>query len=118
LTYILSRDGEVAQTVRLEGIEPLTSIWRQKKPAYRPDLNKDDPHGEFAVVKQYYAGICCVLDVSFERGTLAINSHRPHAFSDADIRSLEQLAQVLDEAFRRIGDIRAREQYYIDLEHY
>ncbi|MFT5377867.1 MAG: PAS domain S-box-containing protein [Candidatus Latescibacterota bacterium] len=116
LTYILSRDGEVAQTGRLEGIEPLTSVWRQKKPAYRPDLNKDDPHGEFAVVKQYYADICCVLDVSFERGTLAINNHRPHAFSEADIRSLEQLAQVLDEAFLRIGDIRAREQYYIDLE--
>ncbi len=114
--YTLSRDGQVAQTGRHTGVEPLTSVWRQRDPAYRPDLGKDDPHGESAIVQQYYDGVCCVLDVPFERGTLAINSRRANAFVPADINSLQRLAQVLDEAFRRIGDIRAREQYYIDLE--
>ena len=116
LMYALSHDGQMAQTGRHEGVEPLTTIWRQGKHAYRPDLQREDPHGELSVLNQHFDGVRCVADVPFRSGTLAINSRRANAFSEADIQSLKRLGQVLDEAFRRIGDIRVREQYYIDLE--
>ena len=116
LMYALSHDGQMAQTGRHEGVEPLTTIWRQGKHAYRPDLQREDPHGELSVLNQHFDGVRCVADVPFGSGTLAINSRRANAFSEADIQSLKRLGQVLDEAFRRIGDIRVREQYYIDLE--
>jgi signal transduction histidine kinase len=52
------------------------------------------------------AGTNCVLDVPFSEGTLAINHSREEAFGERDIAVLEQFAQVLSEAHRRLEDLR------------
>jgi hypothetical protein len=58
----------------------------------------------------------CVIDVPFEHGTLALNSHLANAFSPDDIAALSIMAQVLSEAFNRLNDMRAVEQHTQALE--
>ena len=71
-------------------------------PVYRRDLDEEDPYNERTDIKE---DIRSVLDVPFSRGTIAINSVRPDAFSEADIGVLEQFAAVLSEAYTRFEDI-------------
>ncbi|MGY8827712.1 MAG: sensor histidine kinase [Candidatus Latescibacterota bacterium] len=46
-----------------------------------------------------------IIDVPFNGGTIAINSRREEAFSPQDIEILQQFAQVISEANRRLQDI-------------
>jgi len=100
--------------------EPLTDstvyeVWRDKRVFYRPDLDEDNPHNEKALIRGAYGkAIRSVLDVPFSHGTLAINSIRPEAFSEADIEILEQFAGVLSEAYTRFEDIRRIEGGALD----
>ena len=48
----------------------------------------------------------CVVDIPFLNGTIALNSAREYAFDERDIAVLEQFAQVLSEAFRRLEDLK------------
>ncbi|MEW6750399.1 MAG: PAS domain-containing protein [Candidatus Latescibacterota bacterium] len=52
-----------------------------------------------------------IVDVPFRGGTLAINSTHEDAFSAWDIQTLEQFAQVLSEAHRRLEDLQAGEAH-------
>ncbi len=52
----------------------------------------------------------CIVDVPFLGGTLALNHTRENAFSERDIDTLAQFAQVLSEAYRRVEDLRRVEQ--------
>ena len=46
-----------------------------------------------------------VVDVPFNGGTLAVNSDVESAFDERDLKVLEQIAQVLSEAHRRLEDL-------------
>ena len=98
------------------GISILIDAWRKREPLYRRDLSSVDEHGEQIELAHPYGVVRSVLDIPFAHGTLAVNSHRPNAFSERDIVSLQELAAVLEEAFNRNSDITTREQYYVDLE--
>ena len=52
----------------------------------------------------------CIVDVPFLGGTLAINHTRENAFTDEDIDILEQFAQVLSEAYRRLEDLQQMQE--------
>lgn len=52
-------------------------------------------------------GVNSVLDVPFSGGTVAINSTAENAFGEREIRLLEQFAQVMTMAHRRLQDLKA-----------
>jgi len=91
-----------SDTSRSAGI--VLELSRRKGPTYRRDLEEDDPFGELDYM-QKRAAIRSVLDVPFARGTLAINSTRPNAYSAEDIAVLQELADVLSDGFRRMDDL-------------
>jgi len=85
--------------------------WQNKRVVYRRNLDEEDPYNERTLVREAYGKhIRSVLDVPFSRGTIAINSTQPDAFSEADVAVLERFAQVLSEAFVRFEDIRGIEE--------
>jgi len=89
--------------------EFLGLIWRSGKPHYRCDLEAEDPSQERKILEQKFGTVHSVLDVPFSHGTLAVNSPKAHAFSEEDIQSLQILAEVLSEGFRRLDDLKALE---------
>jgi len=104
---------------REEWIEPssdggddlVIQIWDGRKPVYRRDLAAEDVHREREYLEETYGHpVRSALDVPFSHGTLAVNSSRPSAFSEVDIASLQMLAEVLSEGFRRLDDLRALEE--------
>ena len=97
------------KVARIEMERVVLDSWRQQEVAYRPDLHTDDPNGERAALKQQFGmTIRSVVDVPFERGTVALNNVAPAAFSDGDIDTISQVCEVLSEGFRRLDDIRRR----------
>jgi signal transduction histidine kinase len=62
------------------------------------------------------AGANCVLDVPFRGGTLAINHACEEAFGEREIAVLEHFAGVMNEAHRRLEDLKSlalqQEQLY------
>ena len=97
----------------------IARFWREGKPALRSDLLREDAYGEL----EHYEHNPdldfvprCVLDMPFSHGTLALNSIEPAAFTEEHIAIVQSLAGVLSEGFRRLDDIRVREQHYEQLE--
>jgi PAS domain S-box-containing protein len=85
--------------------------WQNRRAIYRRNLDEEDPYNERILIREAYGkDIRSVLDVAFSRGTVAINSTQPDAFSETDVRTLERFAQVLSEAFIRFEDIRGVEE--------
>ena len=81
--------------------------FREKRPVYRADLDEEDSYSTKPGMRvRYGRRIRSVLDVPFSHGTVAINSERPDAFSEEEIKTLEQFAEVLSEAYTRFEDIR------------
>ena len=85
--------------------------WRNKRPVYRRNLDKEDPYNERTSIRiAYEEEILSVLDVPFSYGTIALNSLQPDAFSERDIETLEMFASVLSEGYVRYMDITALKQ--------
>ena len=96
---------------------PILDMWRGGEIVYRRDLLEEDPMGENAWLSSYFDHpVRSIIDVPFEHGTLALNSHLSNAFSSDDIAVLSIMAQVLSEAFNRLNDMRAVEQHTQALE--
>ena len=96
--------------------ELIAATWRSGQVLYRPDLHADDPHGERAVIDEMFSeDIRCVIDVPFSHGTLAANSTQVNAFTPAVVESIQLVADLLSEAFRRRDDIRASERHLAEL---
>ncbi len=90
------------------GVEVVLDIWRRGKLAYRPDFSQVDEYGEAANIRHLFGRpVCCVVDVPFSRGTLAVNSVSPNAFTEGDLEILSDMAQVLSEGFERIASLEA-----------
>ena len=85
-------------------VQIVEAMWRKGEPTYRQDLEIEDPFDERAYM-QRHARIRSILDIPFSRGTLAINSTVPEAFSAEDVRMLGELATVLSDAFQRSEDL-------------
>jgi len=97
------------------GDEQIVDMWRRGVPVYRPDLEAEDLYRERRDLEQGFFGpVRSVIDIPFVDGTLAVNSARTDAFSEADIAFMQELAAALSDGFRRLDDlgqleIRARE---------
>ena len=86
----------------------LMNIMRERKIAYRADLEREDPYGEW---DQFSAiPIHSIVDVPFEQGTLAMSSKVPDAFTNEHLDILQDMADILADGFRRLQDLQ-------DLEH-
>ena len=84
------------------GAKVLHDIWQGQQVAYRRDLREEDPWGEAEWTLPY--GICCIVDVPFSQGTLAVNSTEPSAFSAEHVEIFREMAAVLSEWFTRLQD--------------
>lgn len=101
-----------------KGGETIIQVWHRGVPFYRRDLDIEDTYQERHCVEATYGHpVRAILDVPFSHGTLSVNSPKPHAFSDQDVVSLQLLAEVLSEAFRRRDDLQTLEQTEEQLRH-
>jgi len=106
-THTIHLDTEAHNASPTKGAQQLLDAWRSGEILYRRDLHTEDRYNERRfMTEDFNASIRSILDVPFSHGTLAVNSTRPEAFSDAHIASLQLLAEVLSEAFRRVEDLR------------
>lgn len=100
ISHTLSREG---RWNRLEsGVQAVIGFWQSDDIVYRGNLDEDDPFDE----KRYMKSAICVVDVPFAQGTLAVNSHQAHAFSEDDLDVLRETAGLLEDGFRRLDEIR------------
>ena len=82
------------------------TAWKEKRPNYRPNLDKEDLYNEkIAMRTAYDKEIQSVIDVPFSYGTVAINSVQTDAFSERDIEMFVMLADAVSEGFTRHIDI-------------
>ncbi|MFA6108006.1 MAG: PAS domain-containing protein [Candidatus Latescibacterota bacterium] len=114
----LDRDGSGPHSARTaSATRVLRQIWRSGVPAYRGDLERDDPFDERRRFADLFGEpVRSVVDVPFSHGTLAVNSTLPHAFSDRDLALLQAMAGVLTEGFSRLDDLRTLEARNRELE--
>jgi len=94
------------------GTETILELWKQQRPVYRRDIRTEDPYGESA----RFPHIRAIVDVPFSHGTLGVSSTKAEAFSDRDLDVLSDMARLLSEGFRRMGDLQSLEQRNRDLE--
>ena len=99
------------------GADIVLQIWRGGEVVYRRDLEAEDGYQERVSIEGIFAKrVRSVVDVPFAHGTLAVNSAHPDTFSAEDIADMEHLAEVLEEGFRRMDDLRSLEHRNQDLE--
>ena len=104
--YWISLDKGWIMTPLADINEEIEKIWHNGEPAYRRDLEAEDPYGEKRYIDAVWEKpIRSVLDVPFSKGTLAINSVEADAFSEEDIETLQQFADVLSAGYTRFEDI-------------
>ena len=106
-THTIDLDSDVHNASLTKGAQLLLNAWRSDEILYRRDLHTEDRYNERRfMTEDFNAPIRSILDVPFSHGTVAVNSTEPEAFSEAHIASLQLLAEVLSEAFRRVEDLR------------
>jgi len=116
-SYFLSDSGEWIKADNPEGERTIVKIWRDGVACYRKDLEKEDIFHERGYIEEHFdVKVRSVLDVPFSHGTIAINSPEPGAFSENDIKLIEELAEVLSEGFVRVHDLKNLETYAAKLE--
>ena len=109
--YGLRSDGVYPMRERPLMDSAVYDAWRDKRPVYRRSLDKEDRYSSGKRLREVSdRHIRSVLDVPFSRGTIAINSVQPEAFSEKDIETLGQFAGVLSEAYTRLEDIQKIEE--------
>lgn len=109
-SYNLQSTGEPIEIAVVWSVDLILRVWRDQQVCYRRDLASEDAYREKASFDAGFPyGVRSVLDVPFSRGTLAINSRSANAFSVYDIETLEEVAEVLSEAFQRQEDLRQLE---------
>ena len=113
----LGSDGEWQSPEDAWGGDLISRIWQEGALSYRPDLEAEDPHGEHPRYEEHFGHpVRSVVDVPFSRGTLALNSPLPNAFSDHHVAILRAMGEVLSEGFGRVEDLQNLEQRNRELE--
>ncbi len=94
---------------RLQSVGAATvyGFWDRAEIVYRRDLSHDDPYGE----KSIFPDVACIIDVPFAQGTLAASSREPHAFTPEHVGSLQDMAELLEDGFRRMAHLQAMEAH-------
>ncbi len=93
------------------GLKLIYRFWREQKVFYRRDLVKEDLLGEAEDLRRSMgATVRSVVDIPFAYGTFAVNSTEPEAFDEVDLAIFHDMAQALDEGFRRKEDLRRLEE--------
>ena len=93
-----------------QGNDTLRKFWQEQKIVYRRDLDKEDPYQEAARLRRGMgAHLRSIVDVPFAHGTLAVNSIEAEAFDELDLEILQDIANALDEGFRRKDDLKRLE---------
>jgi two-component system, cell cycle sensor histidine kinase and response regulator CckA len=108
--FSLKEDGEWATDKYEQADQVILRVWESGELCYRRDLEEIDLFNEKVFLCDYFGPVRSVLDVPFSHGTLAVNNRDPDAFSERDIASLQTLAGVLGEGFRRLDDLNALEE--------
>ncbi|MBT4499427.1 MAG: response regulator [Gemmatimonadetes bacterium] len=108
--FSLKEDGEWATDKYEQADRVILRVWKSGELCYRRDLEAIDLFSEKKFLGDYFGPVRSVLDVPFSHGTLAVNSRDPDAFSEQEIASLQTLAGVLGEGFRRLDDLNALEE--------
>lgn len=106
--------GDALKTLRLDatrpGVAALQKFWQGQRIVYRPNLDMDDPYDEAARLRRGLgAHIRSVVDIPFSFGTFAVNSVEAAAFDEVDLDILRDMANALDEGFRRKQDLQRLE---------
>jgi len=87
----------------------LHRIWQSAKVLYLPDLETDMgglmPDDMEMLCRRYGVRIRCILNIPHVLGLLSLLSARPTAFSESDIRFIEQVSQVLSVGISRMEDL-------------
>lgn len=96
--------GQVRRVDGVVGRLNIESFRRQGRPVYRPDLQARDPFGERARLGGTYP-VRAVADAPFARGTLAIDSPTPNAFTQPHLALLADMAALLSVGFARLEDL-------------
>lgn len=104
--YSMRQQGPAVKRWHELGDGALVDFWRGGKPVYRRDLHSEDPYSE----SRHIPAMRAVIDMPFSHGTLAVSSNQPHAFGARDLDTLENMAVVLSEGFRRLDDLQALER--------
>ncbi|MFT5089395.1 MAG: PAS domain S-box-containing protein [Planctomycetota bacterium] len=105
-----TEDGKWANSDNESLADRILSMWRAGQPVFRSDLEAEDEQNEREfIVGQFGYRVRSVLDIPFSHGLLAINNAAPNAFSAEDVQSLQSIAVVLSDGFRRLEDLRGLE---------
>ena len=94
---------------------PILRIWTAGRPAIRPDIDRSDPYAERAALRGRDSEVRALVDIPFDRGTLAVSADEPGLYTDSHVESLQLVADVVAEGVRRFDDLRALEQHNQDL---
>ena len=107
-SYCVSAGAVWTSTASVTGSKHIEAMWRAAGPVYRKDLDREDVYGEKENADRAWGRpIRSIVDVPFSKGSIAINSVEPDAFSENDIEILQQFAGVLSEAYARFEDMMA-----------
>ncbi len=112
-TYNITADDQWIETGynHETDADTIFSMWREGGVHYRPDLLADEVRDQAESINRIFGDtVRSVVDVAFAQGTLAVNSTRIDAFSTRDRAAIEEIAQALEEGFRRLEDLRRLEE--------
>jgi len=105
-----AEDVEWVNFDNAEAADRIVAMWRAGLPFFRSDLEVEDTQAERDfIIHQFGRRVRSVLDIPFSHGLIAINSAVPNAFSAEDVESLQSIAAVLSDGFRRLEDLRGLE---------
>ncbi|MDP6779400.1 MAG: histidine kinase dimerization/phospho-acceptor domain-containing protein, partial [Candidatus Latescibacteria bacterium] len=106
-TYLAAQSTPLSRQVTHN--ENVLRMWKGGRTVYRPDVEENPggitPEGLEWTRECFGAAIRCILDVPHVNGTFAVSSVQPHAFSDADVEFVEEVAQVVSLGLSRVRDL-------------
>ncbi|MCZ6634741.1 MAG: SpoIIE family protein phosphatase [bacterium] len=95
--------------VMIRTVPNIKRMWQSGRTSYRPDLQEDLggmlPETLKALCERYGMEVRCLLDIPHPRGTLALLSTSPCAFSESEIQFVEQVSEVLSVGITRVEDL-------------
>jgi PAS domain S-box-containing protein len=83
----------------------MVSAWRRGRMRYHRDLGKPPVPCDLDALRTYVGPLSALVQAPFSHGVLLLPGGREGAFSPRHLEFLTQLAQVLSEAFHRLGDL-------------
>ena len=95
-------------------------MWKNGQTSYRPDLDVD-AHGlseenRRGIEERIGMSVRCILDVPHAKGTLALLSSESNAFTEEQIRFIEQVGEVVSIGIARVEDLGQLEAQKVELQ--